>query len=225
MPANYRIEKVTGSEEWEGQFGPMISYNIVLENVGDAQLNQKPSTPAPEPGQVIFGDIQPSKGGFPPRLKKAQTDFRPAAGPGPAQNGGPSPDEREKRIVRQHSQEMAIRFLDAKGTDEFGFLEVQKLTDAFEADAFGQTSPASPSPSQGERSGEGGSAVPSAGPPPDQISTEDVDYLRNRIADMKLPGGDVIAKLSEFGISKLADLDEAKAEKFTEWLNSKEVPF
>jgi hypothetical protein len=42
---------------------------------------------------------------------------------------------------------------------------------------------------------------------------------------MKLPGGDVIAKLSEFGISKLADLDEAKAEKFTEWLNSKEVPF
>jgi hypothetical protein len=97
------ISKVLDRREWNGQHGPMVTYKIELEGHGVAELNQKPETPAPQEGQSIFGDLQPGREGYPPKLKKAQQNS--------FGGGGKSP-EQQKSIVRQHSQEMALRALD-----------------------------------------------------------------------------------------------------------------
>lgn len=69
MPT-YTIEAVTGINEWSGQHGPMKTYKLTLAGHGPAELNQKPETAAPQPGQQIEGDLIPGKEGYPPKLKK-----------------------------------------------------------------------------------------------------------------------------------------------------------
>ena len=115
----------------------MVTYKIVLEGHGPAELNQKPETPAPQVGQSIFAELQPnSNPSFPPKVKKVQQG-------GFGGGRGRSPEE-TKSIVRQHSQEMALRALTlahAMGIslkvndDDSFFVQVEKVTDWFEKDA------------------------------------------------------------------------------------------
>lgn len=108
MADNLTISKVTGKREWNGQHGSMVTYKVELEQLeGVHELNQKPETPEPNVGESIFADVlPPNKEGFLPRLKKKQQQ----GGFGGGGWGGKSPEE-QRKIQRQHSQEMAIRAL------------------------------------------------------------------------------------------------------------------
>jgi hypothetical protein len=102
VPEDMTISKVGASRTFSTQHGEFVSYRIELEGPGEAELVQKPTTPVPEVGQSVFGELVPGKEGFPPKLKKAQQA-----------KGSWSPSKRDpaevKAIQRQHSQEMALR--------------------------------------------------------------------------------------------------------------------
>ena len=79
------ISKVLDRREWSGQHGPMVTYKVELEGHGVAELNQKPSTPAPQAGESVFGELQPGREGFPPKLKKVQQNSFGGRGDSPEQ--------------------------------------------------------------------------------------------------------------------------------------------
>lgn len=107
MSETFVITSSKGPREWTGQFGPMHSYRVTVEGRdGELEIAQKPTSKPPQAGDTFTGTIEPpNRDGFPPKLKRA------------AQNGGygagPRPEDpaRAKRIVRQHSQDMAIETL------------------------------------------------------------------------------------------------------------------
>jgi hypothetical protein len=132
MASDMTISKVLDRREWSGQHGPMVTYKIELEGHGVAELNQKPETPAPQEGQSIFGDLQPGREGYPPKLKKVQQ--------GGFGGGGKSPEE-QKSIRRQSAQQRAALYLIAKSLyfdkfqRELAPDDFKGLVDWFERDA------------------------------------------------------------------------------------------
>jgi hypothetical protein len=105
VPEQFIVETVLKREEWEGDYGPMTTYRLVVNGGKEVDLNQKPSTPAPTQGQEIPGYLKPGK--YRPILKKEQ-----AGSTGTSVGGnfkGKSPDQ-QASIVRQHSQESALRY-------------------------------------------------------------------------------------------------------------------
>jgi hypothetical protein len=138
--ATYTVEAVVGEpREWEGKFGKNLSYTLALSGrEGVVELSQRPETPAPKAGDSIEGELVPSQGDFPPKLKRA----KPQNGYGGG-GGGMSP-EREKRIVRQHSQSMAIETLKLAVTGGLDLgcatvsevvSKVKQLADVYDKDA------------------------------------------------------------------------------------------
>jgi hypothetical protein len=136
----YTIKAVTGNKPWAGQHGPMMSYYLTLvdgegQETANVDLAQKPTSPAPQPGQTLEGNID--QGSYGPKFKKAFTQSFGGGG------RGKSPEE-QASIVRQHSQEMALRALEIAAT--FGvvdppqstrdfFVLVEKTTEWFVKDA------------------------------------------------------------------------------------------
>ena len=106
MPT-YTITNVQGPREWQSKYGAMNSFTLTLEgHEGPVELSQKQTTAPPLAGTTVEGDIVPAHDPkFPPKLKKAQQ------GGGNWSGGGGMSPEREKKIVRQHSQSMAIETL------------------------------------------------------------------------------------------------------------------
>jgi hypothetical protein len=136
MPS-YTIESIDERREWEGNYGPMVSYKVTLAGSGKAEIAQKPTTPAPTVGQTIEGTLEPSKNpAFPPKLKKAQQAF----GGGGGRPAGRSPEE-SRTIVRQHSQHMALKLL-ALLEEKPGQERVRSLTEFFYQDAISPPAPA-----------------------------------------------------------------------------------
>lgn len=82
MPKDYVVIRADFKEEWSGNYGPMKTYNMELEETPQGsgithqvEINQKPTTAPPQPGEALTGDITPNKNpDFPPRFKKAQKD-------------------------------------------------------------------------------------------------------------------------------------------------------
>lgn len=117
MSETFKVESVLDRSEWEGNYGPMVTYRL-RANGQEVDLNQKPETPAPAEGQEIWGHLEDGK--FRPKLKK---DPRPDGSGGSSASGGSSkrggewkPEsqydpEKVARITRAHSQEMAVRLL------------------------------------------------------------------------------------------------------------------
>jgi hypothetical protein len=139
MPT-FTVESVVGEpREWEGKYGKNLSYRLSLAgHDGVVELSQKPETPAPKVGDSIEGELVPSSGDFPPKLRRAKPQGGFNGG-----GGGMSP-EREKRIVRQHSQSMGIETLKLAvdcGVDlqvsSVGDLvtKVKRLADSYDGDA------------------------------------------------------------------------------------------
>lgn len=138
MPS-FTVEQIIGEpSEWQSQKGgPMLSYKLKLQGRDEiVELSQKKDTAPPAVGQGIEGEITPSGNQYPDKLKKAY-------GGGGFSGGGMSP-EREKRIVRQHSQSMSIETL--KLAVDCGVnlqvatvgdivVKVKQLADAFDKDA------------------------------------------------------------------------------------------
>jgi hypothetical protein len=72
----YTIKAVTGNKPWAGQHGPMMSYYLTLvdgegQETANVDLAQKPTSPAPQPGQTLEGNID--QGSYGPKFKKAFT--------------------------------------------------------------------------------------------------------------------------------------------------------
>lgn len=92
---------------WTSQKGgPMVSYRVHLKDTAgqvseNVELSQKTATPAPQPGQLLEGNIDNGEYGL--KFKKA---FQQQNGP-----RGRSPQE-SAAITRQHSQDMALRAID-----------------------------------------------------------------------------------------------------------------
>jgi len=78
MSRDYIIVRTDFKGEWEGNYGPMKTYSLELEEapqgsgvVHHAEMNQKPTTAPPQPGETISGSLSPSKNpDFPPKFKK-----------------------------------------------------------------------------------------------------------------------------------------------------------
>lgn len=137
MPA-YTIKTVDGPREWQSKYGPMNSFTLTVDgHDGPVELSQKQATAPPLVGQSVEGEIVAAHDPkFPPKLKRAQQG-------GGGFGGGMSP-EREKKIVRQHSQSMAIETLklaiDAGINLEAGDVatlvkKVKVLADVYDQDA------------------------------------------------------------------------------------------
>lgn len=127
----YKVTRVGAPREWTSQHGGVfLSYLLDVEGADKpVELSQKPETPAPTVGQSLDLELSPHPR-FEDRLKAKK--IQAAFGGG----GAPRPEDpvRSARILRQHSQEMALRYLVAKGVREFTWDQLMKLVDAFDAD-------------------------------------------------------------------------------------------
>jgi hypothetical protein len=129
----------------KGPGGPPYNNNrfeLILEEVGSGAitssvyLGQKPETAFPVDGQILTGEIL--DGEYGPKFKK---EYNPQAagggGGGGFKGGGGKPNpERERSIIRQHSQEMAIRYAALQvGVPIKNLKDLKVLIDYFEHDA------------------------------------------------------------------------------------------
>lgn len=111
MGNTYKITAVERSQQWTGQFGPMVSYYLTLDDghggtTSNIQLRQKPETPPPFPNQTLTGQIAADNQGNPLFRKEQPAHLTLLPG------GGGMPPERQRAIQRQHSQDMALRCVD-----------------------------------------------------------------------------------------------------------------
>jgi hypothetical protein len=123
--ATYTVTGATKKKDVQGKHGPMQVITLMLE--GHAPLVEwftKADTPLPAPGSTIEGEVSQDEYGF--KFKKT-----PAGGF--AGGGGKTP-EQQKSIVRQHSQEMALRYCTLKGAKP-AMGELRKVIDWFQRDA------------------------------------------------------------------------------------------
>lgn len=64
---DYQVVRADHKEDWSGKFGPMSTYALELQEVGDGsgnsrqvEMNQKPSTAPPQAGETLSGTITSS---------------------------------------------------------------------------------------------------------------------------------------------------------------------
>lgn len=148
MTDTYKITAVHGSKEWTPhQGGTNVDFTVEIDGLaGNHTLTQKKDGPhgQPQPGDEIFGSIVdggvwPSGDAKPPKLKREQQGGY--AGGGYSGGGGrPEDPERSRRIVRQHSQEMALRYATIRQQqgqlpESFSLDDLFVIADKFDADA------------------------------------------------------------------------------------------
>ena len=123
---NYTITAVSKSvRDFNGSFGPMKSYKLKLQELGDqtVELAQKAETPAPTAGQVLDGTVDMS-GSHGPQFKKS---FKPRAGGG----GGRGRDSDE--IKAEWAINAAITWLTETDMANANLEDVQPLASDFYA--------------------------------------------------------------------------------------------
>lgn len=131
---------VIKTTEWNGK--PMKEIAIRFQSGEEANWFTGAATNVPQPGDKLDGHIEPSEYGN--KWKRAQKEFGGAPG-GSKGSGGMSP-EREKKIVRQHSQATAIAYVAATGKTLANIEELKPIIDWFDTDVFGAKAE-DPSPS------------------------------------------------------------------------------
>jgi hypothetical protein len=128
------VQKATQKgEPVDRGYGPMVTYALTLDANGQtvtADWFTKASTPPPSPGSVLEGTIEPSEYG--PKFKKARNGF--------GGGGRPRDPQENARIMRQHSQEMALRYAHIRCLQEqlptdFKLSDLKVIVDWFDADA------------------------------------------------------------------------------------------
>lgn len=109
----YTVEAVVNEREFESKYGPLKSYKVRIKGddgfAGEAEITQKPTTPAPSSGQEIEGTLDKSNPKFPPKLKKAQMN----GGGGGSKGGGRSSkdsDSIERQVAYKGAVEMCVSF-------------------------------------------------------------------------------------------------------------------
>ncbi len=133
-PGTHKLVNVSDPREWESQYGPMKTYTVKFEGDQSAyQVNKKKDSPALQIGQTLdVASVTPDpEGKWPAKIRLAQGNG--------GKGGGRSPEE-NARIMRQHSQEMALRYAaikQAQGVlpEDFKPSDLFKVADLFDADA------------------------------------------------------------------------------------------
>jgi hypothetical protein len=171
--SRYKILQVGTRSEWEGKGGGKFydySLHVMDEQKGEHEVfvTQKPETDAPEAGEVLEGHLEDHFKG-----KKLKKEYQGGDSGGGGGGGRREPDpERQRSIVRQHSQEMALRYAAIRASEKtFALSEVAAIADFFERDANGE--PQTPDTSD-------------FGPVPSDVpaDTEGLQPIK------KIPGGD-----------------------------------
>lgn len=75
---DYQVIRADHKEDWSGNYGPMATYSLELQEVGDGsgntrqvEMNQKPTTAPPSAGETLSGTITPnSNPDFADKFKK-----------------------------------------------------------------------------------------------------------------------------------------------------------
>lgn len=151
MPSDFTIDAVTsGPREWKtGQGGEFHAYRCVIrpnnggEPIANVEVNYKPDSRPPAPGDELFGDVD-REANYGPKFKKASR----GGGGGGGGGGRAWTPEREASVIRQHSQHMAVLLLSSLGYEYPGHFDptdeseqaveyrrrVKRLTDYFDAD-------------------------------------------------------------------------------------------
>jgi len=107
--------------------------DFIVKNVSE------PSEPWGDYNLVTYYfDVETADGNDLPVQPAIQKSVPPTNKPAPLVE---SPDDRQRSIIRQHSQEMALRFLDLTGEKTASFKRVQEVSDWFENDANGEENP------------------------------------------------------------------------------------
>ncbi len=109
------IDEVGEPRPYDSKYGTLVSYLLTFSGNdarGQGEISQKPESPAPAVGEQIeveisAGRVKDEETGerWPQRLKRVKQPLS-LAGTGAAAR--PMDPARESRIVRQHSQEMAL---------------------------------------------------------------------------------------------------------------------
>lgn len=122
----YTIKEVTTPTDNAGEIitwgegdRKKVDYSVILEGVNQPViLTQMVSSNPPEVGKEVNGDIDYNfwKG---PKFNRSSDDYNKGGGGGGGGGGNSPPPEfwaaKDRAITRQHSQEMALRFLAATG--------------------------------------------------------------------------------------------------------------
>lgn len=117
MPKDFIVIRADHKEDWSGQYGPMKTYSLELEEAPQGsgishqvEINQKPTTAPPAPGETLSGDIQPNKNpDFPPRFKKAQkVDGFQLSGERPKGGGGFKPRDPAEIAGARHAHSLLV---------------------------------------------------------------------------------------------------------------------
>lgn len=122
--ASHKITEIVGQKHWQKDDIKVVFWTVKCEGL-DKPVNfgRKPGN-EPKVGDTLDGDFTDDGKQF--KFKKAN-NFNG--------RGGMSP-EQQKAIVRQHSQDMALRYMDVKGITDFKLDDsFRKVIDWFEKDA------------------------------------------------------------------------------------------
>jgi hypothetical protein len=143
MSKEFIVIRADFKEDWTGNYGPMKTYSLVLEEAPqgsgvshDVEMNQKPTTAPPQPGETLSGEITLNRNpDFPPRFKKAQKEG--FSGGGGSRGGGTfkprDPSEiagarhAHNLLVAAHSFEPIPNLTDAKAFNEAVNVRLENL--------------------------------------------------------------------------------------------------
>lgn len=136
MP-EFQVLSASKKKDVQGKNGPMQVINLRLQDgqeTKNAEWFTKATTAIPQAGQKLEGDLEFDSQYNSWKFKKAQGGF---GGGG----GAKRPPEENARIVRQHSQEMALRYAVAKAAagqlpDNFKPNDMVAIIDWFDRDAW-----------------------------------------------------------------------------------------
>jgi hypothetical protein len=116
MPKDFIVIRADHKEDWSGQYGPMKTYSLTLEEAPqgsgishEVEMNQKPTTAPPAPGETLSGDITPNKNpDFPPRFKKAQKEGFSGGSGGSSSGGTFKPRDPSEIAGARHAHNLLV---------------------------------------------------------------------------------------------------------------------
>jgi hypothetical protein len=128
---DYTLLSATLDSTFTTANGQFNVYEVELQDSNGektlAKLNTKSSSPSP-PAGPITGNLENTPYGW-----KFKKEFAPK--PGGFGGGAPRNDpDTQAKIVRQHSQTVAVAIFVARGKTDFTFDEFEKLADALDRD-------------------------------------------------------------------------------------------
>lgn len=227
MTEHVTVEAVKDARDWESEDGKIKNTYYTLDVKRENGLTQevdharKQGGKEPEPGEQL--DVIFEEGKFRPKMKKAPSGSFAGQNSSPASSGASkgqgrewTPEaerdpERAARILRQHSQEMALRWLALgdelpEGLDQIGY-----LIDWFDQDVIKAANQAGGSPADPQA----GAAPPTdASPSSGSQAPDEKRDLEMALAEPDDPeplSAEARSKVADYMLTQLIDEDRDRA--------------